>query len=266
MDRDAILRALDVIEDGLLIVDRDFIIEYVNEATKKLLRKDELIGLHSYEAIWDAKEITGKTPSFISFDTKSVAIGERTFDDGTCLSIHAHPLDDNHIILTIWDITDLVTLERRLESAGTDSVTGFRSGNIFTEDLEKELDRAKRSKSELALSLLEIGDFENANEESDEEILKQVSSIIEETARSYDLLYRFKTDTFGILMPHCPEEGARNTAQRILERLKAEIENVKPSIGISTSENAFTGRDILRLAERALYVAAHRGGDTIVIG
>lgn len=266
MDKDAIIRALDVIEDGLLIIDHDYVIEYANEPAKKLLRKDEVVGKHSYEAIWDEKKITGKTPSYISFDTHYMASAERTFDDGTCLNVRAYPLDDDHIILTIWDVTDYVTLQYRLEKAGTDPVTGLRGSNTFNEDLEKELDRAKRSKANLSLTLIEIGSTGDETVENDEELLRAAGRIIEETARSYDFVYRFKGDIFGVLMPHCPEEGARNTANRILDKLNSEIENANPSIGISTSANAFTGRDILRLAERALYVAQHRGGGSIVVG
>ncbi len=266
MEKDAILRALDVIEDGLLIIDHDYVIEYANDPARKLLRKDKIVGLHSYEAIWDETEITGKTPSYISFDTHNIASAERTFDDGTCLNVRAYPLDQDHIILTIWDVTDYVTLQSRLEKSGTDSVTGLRGSNMFNEDLEKELDRAKRSKSNLALTLIELGAPGDESVENDEELLRAGGKIIEQTARSYDIIYRFKGDIFGILMPHCPEEGARNTAERILENLKTEIKNANPSIGISTSANAFTGRDILRLAERALYVAQHRGGDNIVVG
>ena len=266
MNSDALVRALDVIEDGLLIVNRDFVIEYANEPAKKLIRKDHIIGMQSYDAIWDAGMPSGKTPSFIAFDSQKMASAERTFDDGTCLNVRAYPLDDEHVILTIWDITDYVTLESRLEKSGTDPVTGFRGSNMFSEDLEKELDRAKRSKSSLSLCLIEIGTSGEGDVEGDEEILRQASVIIEQTARSYDIPYRFKGDTFGVLMPHCPEEGSKNTAQRILDKLKAGIRNVQPSIGISTSENAFTGRDMLRLAERALYVAQHRGGNTIVVG
>lgn len=266
MNSDSLVRALDVIEDGLLIVNKDFIIEYANDPAKKLLRKENIVGMHSYKAIWDEIALTGKTPSFVAFDTHKMASAERTFDDGTCLNIRAYPLDEEHIILTIWDVTDYVTLQSRLEKSGTDPVTGLRGSNMFNEDLEKELDRAKRSKSNLSLCLIEIGTSGEGDIEGDEEILRMAGSIIEQTARSYDILYRFKGDTFGVLMPHCPEEGSKNTAQRILDKLKTGIRDVRPSIGISTSENAFTGRDMLRLAERALYVAQHRGGDTIVVG
>lgn len=266
MNNDAIIKALDVIEDGLMIIDHDYVIEYANDPAKKLLRKEEVIGLHSYEAIWDEKIVTGRNPSYISFDTHKVASAERTFDDGTCLNVRAYPLDENHIILTIWDVTDYITLQSRLEMSGTDPVTGLRSSNSFNEDLEKELDRAKRSRSNLALTLIELSAIGEEQEANDDEILRAAGEIIADTARSYDITYRFKGDIFGVLMPHCPEEGAKNTAQRILDKLKADIKNANPSIGISTSENAFTGRDILRLAERALYVAQHRGGNAIVVG
>ncbi len=266
MEKETILKALDVIEDGVLIIDRDFVIVYANKSAKKLLRQDKVLGKHSYEAIWGRDGITGKTPAFISFDTHKVASAERAFEDGTCLSIQAYPFDENHIALTIWDVTNYVTLERRLESAGTDSVTGLRSSTVFNEDLEKELDRSKRAKSNMVLVMIDVGSVEGDSEVDNEKALKEIAAILTETARSYDLVYRFKGNIFGILMPHCPIEGARNTSERILEKLSKISGGATPSLGISTSEKAFTGRDVLRLAERALYVANHRGGNTIVVG
>jgi|GEM_PF-1895240 len=266
MVNENVLQALDVIEDGLLIINKDYIVEYANEPAKRLLRQDELVGKHSYEAIWARGDIVGKTPCFMSFDTKEITSAERCFDDGTCLSVRCYPLDEQHVVVTVWNISDYITLERRLESAGTDSVTGLKSGNTFAEDLEKELDRAKRLKSTLALMMLEIDIISGSGEDSDEKILKNTAGIIIETARSYDIAYRFKGKTFGILMPHCPVDGATKTAERLLDKIKSGIPNINLSIGISTSESAFTGRDILRLAERALYVAQHRGGNTVVVG
>ena len=37
MNSEAIIKALDKIEDGLLIVDREFIIEYANDAANKII-------------------------------------------------------------------------------------------------------------------------------------------------------------------------------------------------------------------------------------
>ncbi|RKZ28517.1 hypothetical protein DRQ36_10320 [bacterium] len=266
MEKEAILGALDVIEDGLLIADHEYIIEYANEPAKKLLRQDTLVGRHTYEAIWGREKMEGKSPSFISFDTNEGASGEKNFADGTCLSVRSYPVDENHVVITIWDVTDYVSLERRLEEGGTDPVTGLRAGNVFAEDLEKELDRAKRAKATLALTIVELGVGEDYSEDEVETLLKKAGKIIEDTARSYDIVYRFQGDNFGILMPHCETKGASNTAERILKNLTDNIECIRPSIGLSTSENAFTGRDIHRLAERAVYVAKHRGGNTIAVG
>ena len=121
-----IVKALDIIEDGLIIINQDYIIEYVNEPAKKLLRTDELIGKHSYEAIWGRSSMEGKSPSFMSFDTHEVASSERTFDDGTCLYVRSHPLDENHLVLTIWNVTDYVSLENLdVRRVAQDDPVGF---------------------------------------------------------------------------------------------------------------------------------------------
>ena len=262
-----IFEALDIIDDGLLIVDTDYTIVYANIPARKLLRKENLVGMHSFEAIWDRKTSEGKYPSFISFDTHEVASAEKTFSDGTCLFVKSYPLDDEHLVLTIWDVTDYVSLERRLEkNSGTDPVTNLKNGTFFREDLEKELDREKRTNSNMALMLLEINDIEVDTEDEYEELLRFVAEIIVDTARSYDIPYRLHGDTFAVQMPHCSPDGAKKTGDRVLEKILSKYNNLNISVGIGSSESAFTGRDVVRLAERALYVAKHRGGNDSVIG
>ena len=262
-----IIKALDVIEDGLIIINRDYIIEYANEPSKKLLRQENLVGRHSYEAIWGRESLMGKSPTFMTFDTKEIAGAERTFEDGTCLYVRAHPLDEDHTVLTIWDVTSYVSLENRLKKAGTDPVTGLRNSDSFREELEKELDRSKRARATLSLMLVELGSLENDTEEVRDKRLKKSAEIVIDTARSYDMIFRLRGDCFAILMPHCIEDAAKKTGERMLERIhKAIGDNIDVSIGISGSGSAFTGRDVIRLAERALYVAKHKGGNICVIG
>ncbi len=261
-----IVKALDIIEDGLLIVNKDYQIEYCNKPAQKLLRQDSLLGKQSYEAIWGRKTMEGKSPSFMSFETDEVASAERIFEDGTCLLVRSHPLDKNHLVLTIWDVSDYISLENRLKRSGNDPTTNFRTNSSFGEELEKELDRSKRTRSNLVLTLIEIGFPVVESEDTHTQLLKDISDIIVTTARNYDMIFRLHGDTFAVIMPHCVEDAAKKTNERMLEIIRKSIGNINVSIGISGSASAFTGRDVIRLAERALYVAKHKGGNTSVIG
>ncbi|HHS49645.1 MAG TPA: sensor domain-containing diguanylate cyclase [candidate division Zixibacteria bacterium] len=264
--KEQIIKALDVIQDGLLIVNHDYVIEYANEPAKKLLRTDALLGKHSFEAIWGRTALEGKSPSFVTFETHKISSAERTFEDGTCLFIRAHPLDDDHVIITIWDISDYVSLENRLKRAGADPITGLRTGDSFREELEKELDRSNRTNSTLSLMMIEIDSIIGDSEEIHEQLLKKIADIITEAARNYDIAFRLHGDTFAVIMPHCPEDAAKKTGEKILGLIHTAIPNTDVTIGIGGSTSALTGRDMIRLAERALYVAKHRGGNACVIG
>lgn len=268
MDNSIIVSALDIIQDGLLIIDKDFVIEYANEPAKKLLRTDELVGKHTYETIWRDKDFKNKSPEFICFDMGRVSDAEKTFGDGTCLHIQAYPFSVDRAVITIWDITDYVNLERKLEeSTGNDVITGLKSSDSFINDIEKELERAKRTSSEMSLIFIDLGLIEGEDDvEKYENLLEKMANVIVETARSYDIGYRLYGDTFALIMPHCSVENAKGTADRIIKKSHEIGGGFTPSVGISSSKNAFTGRDIIRLAERALYVAKHRGGNTFVAG
>lgn len=68
-------------------------------------------------------------------------------------------------------------------------------------------------------------------------VLQQVARILSSTFRTYDRLYHFGGDSFGVLM-HCPDEALVLAA---FERLRASIEKTRfPQVGRVTVSSGFT--------------------------
>ena len=89
------------------------------------------------------------------------------------------------------------------------------------------------------------------------------------SARSGDVLGRIGGDEFGLLLPETNAEQARSIAERWARDFRAAPVGVAAdltmSVGVCDLIHAGGSRELLRLADNALYHAKTRGRDTIVI-
>jgi diguanylate cyclase (GGDEF)-like protein len=165
-----------------------------------------------------------------------------------------------------------------------DAVTGLANRLDFTEFLESELEKAKRSSSMLSLLFLDLDNFKNVNDthghQAGDELLKQVSSRLKEAVRSSDsvsrasqdgLVSRLGGDEFAIVLSSIrAEEDAARVARRITGeinkpfRLKDGLDvNVGVSIGIACYPLAGNSSEQLcKHADVAMYQAKKKGKNT----
>lgn len=166
---------------------------------------------------------------------------------------------------------------RKLENiARQDPLTGIANRRAFDEDLKKEMARASREQSSLSLAILDIDHFKNVNDQYlhtvGDEVLVEVSEIIQSCIREEDRMARWGGEEFSILLPR----SGRTEAELVCERVRRGIEKhafralpknqtITVSIGIALSQDKLEHSELLRRADQALYEAKEGGRNQIYV-
>ena len=164
-------------------------------------------------------------------------------------------------------IENAIVYERVENLAATDGLTGLFNRRYLEGALERELARADRSSSSLALLLLDIDHFKSFNDTyghaMGDLVLKNVATTLQRCLRQADVLARFGGEEFVVLLPQVGERGAMESAERIRAALESSgihpggpRKRVTVSIGLATfPDHADSSESLLRAADEALYRA-----------
>ncbi|GAV24566.1 REC domain-containing diguanylate cyclase [Carboxydothermus islandicus] len=176
------------------------------------------------------------------------------------------------LIETFIDLTERKKLEEQLYRLSiTDYLTQAYNRRYFTEMLEREIERAKRTKMPFALIMLDIDHFKNVNDRfghaAGDLVLKSLVNLIKNRIRQTDCLARWGGEEFVILLPDTPVEKAAGLAEELREQLSMlEI----PGVGRVTASFGVTGYcpgdtldTLLMRADQMLYAAKASGRNCV---
>ena len=174
-------------------------------------------------------------------------------------------------------IENAIVYERVENLAATDGLTGLFNRRYLDGALERELARADRSGSSLALLLIDIDHFKSFNDTyghaMGDLVLKKVATTLQRCLRQADVLARFGGEEFVVLLPQVGERGAVESAERI--RAALERSGIHPggrrkqltvSIGLAMlRDHADSSESLLHAADEALYRAKDAGRNRVVV-
>ena len=161
--------------------------------------------------------------------------------------------------------------------ATTDGLTGLANRRHFNRTLAYEWRRAIRSRSPVALLMIDADNFKLYNDryghQAGDELLQTIAaSIAANVKRPSDLGARYGGDEFAVLLPNTSLEDAADLAERIrtglLTRCCADDFQscqILLSIGVACLVPAIgqKHRDLIAAADKALYQAKHLGRNRI---
>ena len=137
--------------------------------------------------------------------------------------------------------------------------------------------RALRYDVPLSFMLVDLDEFARMNEEhgrlAADRALVAIAKMLREGMREHDLVARVGEDSFGVLLPHTPEDGACVLAQRLRRRLESTPVTfgrgklaMRASFGVSgvPSVGVVRAEDLRRRASEALARAKREGGNRVV--
>jgi diguanylate cyclase (GGDEF)-like protein len=166
---------------------------------------------------------------------------------------------------------ELVAMNAMLSQAAiTDSLTGLRNHRAFQESLMNLVQMAERYGQPLSLIMLDIDYFKQFNDRfghpAGDELLRQVASLLRQSARAYDVVARYGGEEFAILLPNTDLNEAIRVAERLRQQIAA-IQNpyapITASFGVASYRHGSAPATLLYEADTALYEAKRRGRNRV---
>jgi diguanylate cyclase (GGDEF)-like protein/putative nucleotidyltransferase with HDIG domain len=124
-------------------------------------------------------------------------------------------------------IHNSIVFEQTQEDSLTDSLTALPNRRSMFVHLSRELARAERLKSEVALIVMDVDGFKNINDTYGHNVgdraLREVAGALQSALRPYDLCVRYAGDEFIVVLADCTREAAEAKKQELQSRI-AEIQ------------------------------------------
>jgi len=280
-------RAVEASSSAVIIAGIDGYIEYVNS------KFNEITG-------YSKEETVGKNPHFLSSGEtpgevytglwKTIISGgewkgelRNQRKDGRCYwartSISAVRDTQGkvaHYIAIQNDMTHEYELTEKLSyQASHDPLTGLINRREFERRAEQLFQRLRQVKGEHALCYLDLDQFKIVNDScghvAGDELLRQISKVLQSSVRQNDTLARLGGDEFGVLMTHCSLDNAHRAASTLLKAIQdfqfswqGQSFRVGVSIGlVGINEATPNLSELLKEADAACYMAKDAGRNRI---
>lgn len=158
--------------------------------------------------------------------------------------------------------------------AMTDPLTGLGNRRALRDQLKREVRRATRYNTPLALVVVDLDGFKAVNDRYGhlraDELLRRLAQALRRSSREFDFAVRFGGDEFVVVLP----QTTRAEAARMAERIRANVEDVAllegitltASIGVASfAHNGISGQELVDAADRAMYRVKYAGGNRVGI-
>ncbi len=158
------------------------------------------------------------------------------------------------------------------EQSIIDELTGFYNRRHILQEIEKEIERARRYKHTLVGIMIDIDDFKKYNDKYGhllgDYVLKESAKVFDHSIRTIDILGRYGGDEFLIVLPEATLETGHVVAERIKKtmakhefKVKNRAIKVTVSMGVhffddltDTDKNLF-----IETIDKALFQAKTQG-------
>lgn len=164
------------------------------------------------------------------------------------------------------------------EQSIKDPLTGLYNRRYLEETLGRELYKAEREKSGLAVMMLDIDHFKKFNDmyghDAGDAVLQALARLMRSAVRKGDIVCRYGGEEFFIIMPGTGLGTAEERAQLLLERVRClevrqgmlTLKGITISIGLALyPEHGSTAEELLLAADAALLEAKKSGRDRLCV-
>lgn len=181
-------------------------------------------------------------------------------------------------VLIFHDVTKIRGLTHKLSYQAThDALTGLINRHEFERILELMILNAKKDGHEHALCYIDLDQFKIVNDTcghvAGDELLRQLSMLIQAQIRERDTLARLGGDEFGVLLGECSIDQALSIGTKLCQTVKKfrfvwqdKTFEIGASIGLVEIHQASEGlTGLLSAADAACYVAKDKGRNRVYV-
>lgn len=190
---------------------------------------------------------------------------------------------DMQVLITIADFAAIaISNERAITRIKrlviTDDLTGLYNARYFFEQVEYEVERAKRYVTPLSLVFFDLDKFKNINDTHGHlvgsALLTEVGALVRRLIRRSDKGARYGGDEFVVLLPQTDRSGAMSFACKLHGAIQSETFSancgmalkITGSFGVATyPDDAGTSSELIIAADKAMYRAKDLGRNGVCI-
>ncbi len=282
-------KALDVMNNGVLILDASERIVLANDAFARTLglSSESLVGRKPSQFAWIAPEGREGGDNFPWLDTltgsleiKGVALGLKSPQgDIREFLVNSSPILDQDgkqrgVIVGLDDVTDLQHKNKELQFLATrDPMTACHNRRSLYEIITPGFTTAVNGGESLSCIMTDIDHFKSVNDNhghaTGDEIIKMVASVLQEEVGDSGIVSRYGGEEFCIMLFGKHRLEAQLLSERCRERIASKITcgvKVTVSLGVSGLESGPNTVDELILqADQALYRSKSSGRNCVTL-
>jgi diguanylate cyclase (GGDEF)-like protein/PAS domain S-box-containing protein len=180
------------------------------------------------------------------------------------------------VVLVFHDVTEQRRMGHEMSFRAThDQLTGLVNRAEFDKRLQRVLGEAHQHDSHNALMYIDLDQFKLVNDACGhgvgDQLLCQVTTLLQGCVRSRDTLARLGGDEFGVILEHCTVEQAQRVAQDICDQMEefrfvhdGRRFRIGTSIGLVPLDKRWTTTAaVLQAADTSCYAAKEAGRNRV---
>ena len=276
-------KVFDVIDMGIIVTDSTGMISDTNPCAVSLL--NARFGIVNQLSGKKMAEVFPDYPDWLNL-TQNNASGELelrlTNSELHFIHIRVYPLQSASGALVgsvsiMRDVTDVRMQEFALKTkAATDGLTLLMNRESFMEELEKRLHEAQRTREHVSVLMMDLDKFKGINDtyghDDGDRVLRAVADVLKEVLRHQDAIARIGGDEFAAILSGVTRREAAEIANRIIKAANQKVIHLgsgdsvalKLSIGVCDNQSANSEEDLLKCADKAMYLAKGRTGNCCI--
>lgn len=157
-----------------------------------------------------------------------------------------------------------------------DALTGIPNRRAILEELEREIERARRTETSLAIVIIDLDHFKAVNDQyghlAGDEVLRHCVEQLKTRLRQTDRLGRYGGEEFLLMMPGATREGAIATVEELRQAISGNHtqfgehsipQTLSAGVWVGNPGTEDNGNSLIAQADAALYECKAAGRNTV---